>query len=85
MPNITLSLSDDLYQLIKSHKEISWSEIARNAMEKYAKRLLLLDSLEMKEKFEAINALLEDSQLTQDDVDSIDEKVKEALFKRLYE
>ena len=43
MPNITLSLPKDVYQIVKTHKEVRWSEIARKAIEEYAKKLALLD------------------------------------------
>jgi hypothetical protein len=39
VPNMTLSLPDDVYRIVKTHKEVRWSEIARRAIEDYAKKL----------------------------------------------
>jgi metal-responsive CopG/Arc/MetJ family transcriptional regulator len=73
MANITLSLSEELYQKLKNHPEIRWSEVARKAIQQYLDELELLDKLTTK------------SQLTDDDVrelsDLIDTKVIEKLSK----
>ena len=64
MPNMTLSLPDDVYRIIKNHREIRWSEVARRAIEDYAKKLSLLD------------AMTEKSELTDEDVMKLDETIK---------
>ncbi|KYK28545.1 MAG: hypothetical protein AYK19_20820 [Theionarchaea archaeon DG-70-1] len=69
MPNITLSLPEDIYAVVKEHKEIRWSEIARRAIEDYARKLVLLD------------ALTSESRLTEEDILEIDEKIKEGIYK----
>jgi hypothetical protein len=68
MPNITLTLPDDIYRIVKEHSEIRWSEIARRAIADYAKNLALLD------------ALTEKSELTEEDIMLLDEKVKKGVF-----
>jgi len=68
MPNITLSVPDDIYFVIKQHGEIKWSEIARRAISDYAKKLSLLD------------ALTNESELTEEDIMELDEKVKEGIY-----
>ncbi len=68
MSNITLSLPEDIYSIVKQHKEIRWSEIARRAIEDYARKLALLD------------ALTSGSKLTEEDILEIDEKVKEGVY-----
>jgi len=68
MANMTLAISDDVYEIVKSHKEVRWSEIARRAIEDYAKKLALLD------------ALLEKSELTEEDITELDEKVKKGIY-----
>ena len=83
MPNITLALPEDVYKIMKKHKEIRWSEIARQAIEKYTKKLELLEKIDYEEKLEFFNTLLQDSELTEEDIEKIDEKVKENLFKRI--
>lgn len=69
MPNMTLALSEDVYQIVKSHREVRWSEVARRAIEDYAKKIALLD------------ALTSQSELTEEDVMELDEKIKEGVFK----
>ena len=73
MANITLSLPEELYQKLKDHPEIRWSEIARKAIQQYLDELELLDKLTTK------------SQLTDEDVrelsDMIDTKVIEKISK----
>ena len=70
MPNITLSIPEDLYRLIKNHPEIKWSQVARKAMWNYAKKLELMDKL------------LETSKFADEDVREIDQLVKEARLER---
>ena len=73
MANITLSLPEELYQKLKNHPEIRWSEVARKAIQQYLDELELLDKLTAK------------SQLTDDDVressDLIDTQIIEKLSK----
>jgi hypothetical protein len=73
MPNMTLSLPEDIYAIVKQHKEIRWSEIARRAIEDYARKLMLLD------------ALTSGSKLTEEDIFEIDEKVKEGIYRHYLE
>src|SRR5271157_2935871 len=44
--NITLSVPDELYTLMKEHPEISWSTIARRGMQAFAKVLAKSDESE---------------------------------------
>ncbi len=39
MPNITLSIPDDVYKKMKEHSEIRWSEVVRKAIVDYLKKL----------------------------------------------
>ena len=73
MPNITLSLPEDIYSIVKQHKEIRWSEIARRAIEDYARKLTLLD------------ALVSESKLTEEEVLEIDEKIKDGIYRHYME
>jgi len=70
MPNMTLSIPEELHVLVKKHSEIKWSEVARRAMWTQAKKLELMDKLVSKSKF------------TEKDVKELDHKIKEGLFKR---
>ncbi len=70
MPNITLSISEDLHNIVKEHNEIKWSEIARRAILEQAMKLKLMDKLVQKSKF------------TEKDVEEIDHKIKKGIMKR---
>lgn len=70
MPTMTLSIPNDLYDIIKSHKEIKWSEIARRAMWEYASKLKLL------------NKILEKSEFTEKDAMEMDKIIKRSLRER---
>jgi hypothetical protein len=67
MPTMTLSVPNDLYDIIKLHKEIKWSEIARRAMWEYAMKLNLLDKI------------LEKSEFTEEDAMEMDKIIKKSL------
>lgn len=73
MGNITLSLPEDVHEIVRAHKEIRWSEIARRAIQEYAKRLELLDKIASKSK------------LTEKDVEEIDPKIKKAIYEHYKE
>ena len=70
MPNMTLSLPEEVYGVVKKHSEIKWSEIARRAISEKAMKLALLDKITSKSK------------LTLKDVEDINEKVKKGLLAR---
>ncbi|MBT4191823.1 MAG: hypothetical protein HOE11_00795 [Candidatus Diapherotrites archaeon] len=70
MPNMTLAVPDELQAVVKKHKEIKWSEIARKAMWEQARKLELMDAITKKSK------------LNNKDVLEIDEKVKAGLLQR---
>ncbi len=44
--NVTLSISGELEQVVKSHKHIKWTEIARAAMRQEAEKLKKLEILQ---------------------------------------
>ncbi|MDE1823055.1 MAG: hypothetical protein KGI00_02630 [Candidatus Micrarchaeota archaeon] len=69
--NITLSVSDELYEKMKRHTELKWSDIARLAFEK---KLLELD---------LVDKMLKNSRLTEKDAETIGHKVKAGIRKRL--
>ena len=70
MPNMTLSIPEEIHSVIKKHNEIKWSEIARRAITQEAMKLNLMDKIASKSK------------LTIKDIKEIDEKIKEGVFKR---
>lgn len=72
MVNMTLAIPEELDQVIKKHKEVKWTEVARKAMWEHANRLEIMDKL------------VEGSRLTAKDVKEIDAKVKASLRKRYF-
>lgn len=70
MPNMTLSVDQELYDTIKNHPEIKWSAIARKAMKEYAHRLKVLDRIAAKSK------------LTEKDVEELDKVLKRSVAER---
>ncbi|NPA62324.1 MAG: hypothetical protein GXN95_02085 [Methanococci archaeon] len=39
MPNITLSIPEEIYLKMKKHREIKWSEVARKAIIDYLRKI----------------------------------------------
>ncbi|MEA2054818.1 MAG: hypothetical protein U9O96_06935 [Candidatus Thermoplasmatota archaeon] len=69
MVDITLAIPEELHKVVKQHKEIRWSDIAREATWDYARKIELLDKITAKSKF------------TKEDIMEIDAKIKKDLFK----
>jgi len=55
--NVTLAVPEELYRIMKRHPEIKWSEVARQAMWEYARKLELLDKIVSKSKLSEKEAL----------------------------
>ncbi len=70
MTNMTLAVPDQLMVVMKKHKEIKWSEVAREALAKKASELELMDKI------------LANSKLTEKDAIEIGRKIKEGIAKR---
>ena len=45
MPNMTIRIPDDLKEAIDEHPEINWSEVARQSMWEYVRKLELADEI----------------------------------------
>ena len=67
MPNMTLSVPEEIHKIIKKHNEIKWSEIARRAFATEAEKLVMMDKITSKSK------------LTMRDILKIDKKIKKGL------
>lgn len=74
MPNITLSVSEELKKSLDLMPEVNWSESMREFLTKRAKRLLLLKK---------IDGILENSEFTEEDADRLGELVKQSRLKEL--
>ena len=70
MTNMTLAIPEELHSLMQKHKQIKWSEVAREALWSQAKKMELLDSL------------LSKSKLTKKDVDILSETIKKKVAQR---
>ncbi len=67
---MTLAVPEDLHKTMQKHKEIKWSEVARQAIIEKARKLELMDKL------------LAKSELTEQDAEEIGHKIKQAIAKR---
>ena len=70
MTNMTLAVPPELSVLMKKHKEIKWSEVARQAL------------LEKATELEIMDRILAKSKLTEKDALEIGNKIKENMAKR---
>ena len=71
MGNMTLAIPDILLERMKRFKEIKWSEIARQALEKRVN------------EFEEIEEIASKSRLTENDAKEIALKINTSVAKRL--
>lgn len=74
MPNITLSVPEDLKKKLDSMPEINWSESVREFLTRRAARLLLL---------KRIDKLLENSEFTEEDAERLGELAKQHRLREL--
>jgi len=70
MTNMTLAIPEDLHKLMRKHKNIRWSEVARQAIQDQARKL------------ELMNKILSKSELTDKDALEIGKKINEGIAKR---
>ncbi|MBS3168153.1 hypothetical protein J4216_03455 [Candidatus Woesearchaeota archaeon] len=63
-------MPEDLYNIMEKHKEIKWSEVARQAIWEKARKMELLDKI------------LSKSQLTEKDAIEIGNKIKKEIAKK---
>lgn len=71
MTNMTLAIPDDLSKRMKQYKEVRWTEVARQAIEKKIGDLEMLERLASKSK------------LTEKDAREISECIKASAAKKL--
>jgi len=70
MGNMTLSVPEDLHKIMDRHKDIKWTEVARQAMWEKARKLEFMDKL------------LAKSNLTEQDAEKIGNKIKHGIARR---
>jgi hypothetical protein len=73
MANVTLSIPDEIYRIMKKHREMRWSEIARQAIIQKVRKLELMDKIASKSK------------LTMKDIEEINQKIKKGIHSKLNE
>jgi hypothetical protein len=47
MVNMTLALPDELHEIIRKHTDIKWSEVARKALWEHARKIEMIDLMQM--------------------------------------
>lgn len=67
MPHTTIRIPPDLKKAMEKHKEINWSEVMRQAIRSYLRKLDIAEEIASK------------STLTQEDVKELSEKIKEKV------
>lgn len=72
MANVTVSVDDDLKARMDDHTEINWSQVARDAFEE---KLVDLETIEKLKDFELMDEIASKSELTDDDVEEIAERI----------
>ena len=70
MVNVTLAVPEELHKIMKEHPEIKWSEVARQAMWEYARKLELLNQIAAK------------SELSEKEALELGETIKKGITKR---
>jgi predicted transcriptional regulator len=64
MPNMTIRVPDDLKRALDEHPEINWSEVARQSMWDYLRKLRVADEIAA------------ESELTEADAEELSEELK---------
>ncbi|NIQ07373.1 MAG: hypothetical protein GWO20_17105 [Candidatus Korarchaeota archaeon] len=67
MPHTTIRIPKDLKNAMDKHKEINWSEVARQAIRSYLRTLEIAEKIASKSK------------LTQEDAKELSEKIKQKI------
>ena len=76
MANVTVTVPDEFKDQMDEHPEINWSQVARDAFEQ---KLTELEAIEKLKDFEVIDEIAEKSELTEEDVQEIAEKIDRAM------
>ena len=73
MPNITLSIPEETHTIMKKHREMRWSEIARKAIVEEVKKIEMMEKIASKSK------------LTMKDIEEINVKIKKGIRAKINE
>ncbi|HEV8359352.1 MAG TPA: hypothetical protein VGR28_02745 [Candidatus Thermoplasmatota archaeon] len=70
MPNVTVSVPDDLREQMSRHDEVNWSAVIRKAVQDHLRKLAIADAIAHKSK------------LSRKDAEELDRLVKKGLADR---
>lgn len=73
VPNITISIPEELKKRMKLLPETNWSKVIRDFLDEKIKRALLLKKLDK---------MLENSEMTEEDALRLGDKIKKGMWKR---
>lgn len=73
MPNMTIRIPEDLRDELDEHPEINWSEVARQSMWEYVRKLRMADEIASR------------SELTEEEATTLSEDVKRDIAERYRE
>lgn len=76
MANVTVTVPDEFKERMEQHPEINWSQVARDAFEQ---KIVDLETVEKLKDFEVIDEIASTSELTEEDVEEIAEKIDRAM------
>lgn len=51
MPNMTIAIPDELHKIMKKHNHVKWSEVARQGIWTYVKKLEIAEKITSNKKF----------------------------------
>ena len=69
MENVTVTLTHDLKEELKRHKEVNWSAVIRGALQEHLRKIGIAEAIAKKSRF------------TKKDVEELDRLVKKGLAK----
>lgn len=76
MANVTVTVPDEFKERMEEHPEINWSQVAREAFEQ---KIVDLQTIEKLKDFEVMDEIAENSDLTEEDVAEIAEKIDQEM------
>jgi hypothetical protein len=85
MANISFSIDEELHKKMKEHPEIKWSEVVRNSIKDYLKKVEEIDTISVKELRERLPVetleIIEDLNLEDEEINY--KKAKEIEKERM--
>ena len=76
MANVTVTVPDEFKEDMEEHPEINWSQVARQAFER---KIRDLQAVERLRDFEVMDEIARESDLTEEDVEEITQKIDRGM------